>query len=55
MQSRFVEADAREMAERYGARGIAEDIALRVYTTRLLGSDPKLVLHDSGNIAAALR
>ena len=29
--------------------GIAPDLALRVYSTRLLGRDPKLVLHGGGN------
>jgi rhamnulose-1-phosphate aldolase/alcohol dehydrogenase len=28
---------------------VNEDLALRTYTTRLLGSDPKLVLHGGGN------
>ena len=30
-------------------KGIGEDLALRVYTTRLLGGEPKLVLHGGGN------
>jgi len=30
-------------------RADREDLALRVYTTRLLGSDPRLVLHGGGN------
>ena len=30
-------------------KGVNEDLALRTYTTRLLGSDPKLVLHGGGN------
>jgi rhamnose utilization protein RhaD (predicted bifunctional aldolase and dehydrogenase)/NAD(P)-dependent dehydrogenase (short-subunit alcohol dehydrogenase family) len=55
MQSRFVEKDAHEMIERYGARGISEDVALRVYTTRLLGGDPKLVLHGGGNTSVKTR
>src|SRR5262249_18447701 len=29
--------------------GISRDLALRVYTTRLIGRDPKLVLHGGGN------
>ncbi|MDE2462853.1 MAG: bifunctional aldolase/short-chain dehydrogenase, partial [Alphaproteobacteria bacterium] len=33
----------------YAKAGVGEDLALRVYTTRLLGSDPKLVLHGGGN------
>lgn len=30
-------------------KGIGEDLALRVYTTRLLGNEPKLVQHGGGN------
>ena len=49
MKSSWVEADARATVERYAAQGIGRDLALRVYTTRLLGRDPKLVLHGGGN------
>jgi rhamnose utilization protein RhaD (predicted bifunctional aldolase and dehydrogenase)/NAD(P)-dependent dehydrogenase (short-subunit alcohol dehydrogenase family) len=49
MQSRFVTADAEAMAVHYGAKGVPRDIALRVYTTRLLGAEPRLVLHGGGN------
>ena len=49
MDSRFVERDAEVMVARYGERGVARDLALRVYTTRLLGQDPRLVLHGGGN------
>jgi len=37
------------MVERYGQQGIGEDLALRVYTSRLLGGEPRLVLHGGGN------
>ena len=47
MQSRWSAADARAFAERYISHG--EDLALRVYTSRLVGSDPALVLHGGGN------
>ncbi len=47
MQSRYVDADARAAVERWGAHG--EDLALRVYTSRLLGQDASLVLHGGGN------
>ena len=40
MQSRFVRADAEATVARYGAAGVPRDLALRVYTTRLLGVDP---------------
>ena len=49
MKSSWVEADARATVERYAEQGIGRDLALRVYTTRLLGRDPKLVLHGGGN------
>jgi rhamnulose-1-phosphate aldolase/alcohol dehydrogenase len=49
MQSRWSDADAKEFVKRYVAMGVSEDLALRTYTTRLLGSDPKLVLHGGGN------
>src|SRR5712691_12886562 len=37
------------MVERCAAKGVARDLALRVYTSRLLGGEPKLVLHGGGN------
>jgi rhamnulose-1-phosphate aldolase/alcohol dehydrogenase len=49
MKSRWSDAEAQEFVARYAARGVSADLALRTYTTRLLGSDPKLVLHGGGN------
>ncbi|HEX3666213.1 MAG TPA: bifunctional aldolase/short-chain dehydrogenase [Rhizomicrobium sp.] len=49
MKSRWSDSDAQEFAGRYVEKGVGEDLALRVYTTRLLGSDPRLVLHGGGN------
>jgi len=49
VKSIWVEREAQEAVERYGQGGIAADLALRVYSTRLLGRDPKLVLHGGGN------
>ena len=37
------------MVAAYGRQGVNRDVALRVYTTRLLGGDPRLVLHGGGN------
>jgi rhamnose utilization protein RhaD (predicted bifunctional aldolase and dehydrogenase)/NAD(P)-dependent dehydrogenase (short-subunit alcohol dehydrogenase family) len=54
MQSRFVETEAEALVARYAARGVPRDLALRVYTTRLLGGDPKLVLHGGGNTSVKL-
>ena len=49
MLSRWSDADARETVDVLGALGVSEALALRIYTTRLLGSDPELVLHGGGN------
>ena len=49
MQSLWSEADAERMVARYAQQGVGRDLALRVYTSRLLGRDPKLVLHGGGN------
>jgi rhamnose utilization protein RhaD (predicted bifunctional aldolase and dehydrogenase)/NAD(P)-dependent dehydrogenase (short-subunit alcohol dehydrogenase family) len=49
MDSRFVERDAEACVARYADGGVNRDLALRVYTTRLLGQDPRLVLHGGGN------
>jgi rhamnose utilization protein RhaD (predicted bifunctional aldolase and dehydrogenase)/NAD(P)-dependent dehydrogenase (short-subunit alcohol dehydrogenase family) len=55
MKSRWVDADAEAAVARYAEAGIAEDLALRVYTTRLLGGDPALVLHGGGNTSLKTR
>ena len=49
MKSAWVDRDAQATIDRYARDGIGADLALRVYTTRLLGRDPKLVLHGGGN------
>ncbi|MBV9571418.1 MAG: bifunctional aldolase/short-chain dehydrogenase [Alphaproteobacteria bacterium] len=55
MHSRWSDAEAREYVSRYAAQGVSEDLALRVYTTRLLGNDPRLVLHGGGNTSVKTR
>src|SRR5947207_1923025 len=49
MQSRWVDRDAKAAVDRFAAAGISPELALRVYTTRLLGGDATLVLHGGGN------
>ncbi len=49
MKSLWLDKDAQAYVARYGDKGVAPDLALRVYTTRLLGGDPALVLHGGGN------
>jgi rhamnose utilization protein RhaD (predicted bifunctional aldolase and dehydrogenase)/NAD(P)-dependent dehydrogenase (short-subunit alcohol dehydrogenase family) len=47
MQSAWNDNDADAAVAAY--ENLGRDLALRVYTTRLLGQDPRLVLHGGGN------
>src|SRR5687767_2479388 len=47
-ESRWSDSEAASYVERLGARW-GENLALRVYTSRLIGGDPSLVLHGGGN------
>jgi rhamnose utilization protein RhaD (predicted bifunctional aldolase and dehydrogenase)/NAD(P)-dependent dehydrogenase (short-subunit alcohol dehydrogenase family) len=47
MQNLWDESESRATIEQY--KDVSEDIALRVYTSRLIGADPSLVLHGGGN------
>ena len=49
MKSAWKDSEVAGYVARYAERGINRDLALRVYTTRLLGRDPLLVLHGGGN------
>ncbi len=49
MRSLWSDGDAEAMVARYAEAGVGRDLALRVYTSRLLGGDPRLVLHGGGN------
>ena len=55
MQNLWKDSDAKEAIAKHAAKGINEDLALRVYTTRLLGGEPKLVLHGGGNTSVKTR
>ena len=55
MKSRWSDSKAIEVVNRLADAGVAEELALRVYTTRLLGEDPKLVLHGGGNTSVKTR
>ena len=49
MESRWSDQEFASTVDRYVAQGHGRDLAIRVYTTRLLGQDPALVLHGGGN------
>jgi rhamnose utilization protein RhaD (predicted bifunctional aldolase and dehydrogenase)/NAD(P)-dependent dehydrogenase (short-subunit alcohol dehydrogenase family) len=55
MKSLWSDADAKSAVRRYAKQGVGADLALRVYTTRLLGGDPRLVLHGGGNTSVKTR
>jgi rhamnose utilization protein RhaD (predicted bifunctional aldolase and dehydrogenase)/NAD(P)-dependent dehydrogenase (short-subunit alcohol dehydrogenase family) len=55
MKSLWSDRDARALVEQYAERSINEDLALRVYTSRLLGRDPTLVQHGGGNTSLKTR
>ena len=49
MKSAWNEQDAKAAVDCYAKAGIDDALALRVYSARLIGRDPKLVLHGGGN------
>ena len=49
MDSLWSDEDARACVARYAGLGVGEDLALRTYSSRLLGSVPRLVMHGGGN------
>ena len=49
MKNNWSENEAKKYIKKYKKLGHSEDMALRVYTTRLLGRNPELVLHGGGN------
>jgi rhamnulose-1-phosphate aldolase/alcohol dehydrogenase len=53
MQSAWNDGDADAAVAAY--ENLGRDLALRVYTTRLLGQDPRLVLHGGGNTSVKTR
>ena len=49
MKNLWSDREAKAMVHRYARHGVGRHLALRVYTSRLLGGDPRLVLHGGGN------
>jgi len=50
VRNRWSDAEAAAAVERWGS-GYGRDLALRVYTARLIGADPSLALHGGGNVS----
>ena len=49
MKNNWSEVTANQFIKKYSTQGHTRDLALRVYTTQLLGKNKKLVLHGGGN------
>ena len=49
MKNNWSNLEAKKYIKKYQGLGFSEDVALRVYTTHLLGKNKKLVLHGGGN------
>lgn len=54
MKNLWNDTDAEALVAAYAEKGVERDLALRVYTTRLLGGEPRLVLHGGGNTSVKL-
>lgn len=55
MKSLWNDQEAAGMVESYAKQGVPADVALRVYSSRLLGREPALVLHGGGNTSVKTR
>jgi len=53
MESTYSEIEAEKFIEHYP--DVARALALRVYTSRLMGADPKLVLYGGGNTSVKVK
>ena len=49
MKNNWSNQESKEYIKKYKSLGHSSDMALRVYTTRLLGRNNELVLHGGGN------
>ena len=49
MKNNWSNTEAKKYVKKYISLGHSKELALRVYTTRLLGRNSKLVLHGGGN------
>ncbi len=50
MENRWNDAEAQAALDRYAPEH-GEELALRIYSSRLIGADPALVLHGGGNVS----
>ncbi len=55
MKNLWSNKDAKAAIAKYAKQGVNEDLALRVYTSRLIGGVPALVIHGGGNTSVKTR
>src|SRR5262245_54924767 len=55
MKSAWVDSDARTAVDHWARTGIGADLAPRLYSTRMVGREPKLGLQCVGNTALKTR
>jgi len=54
MKSKWNNREANSLIKKYKKLGVHKELALRIYTTQLLGNDPTVVLHGGGNTSIKL-
>lgn len=55
MKSLWNQSDLNAAIAEYAAKGVNEDLAIRTYSSRILGQEPALVLHGGGNTSVKTR
>src|SRR5262245_27520638 len=55
IENRWRDDDAAARVAKAGPDAADQQVALRVYTSRLIGSDPDLVMHGGGNTSVKVR
>ena len=51
MKNKWNSAEAKKYIQKYKSKHVSKDLALRIYTTHLLGREKALVLHGGGNVS----
>ena len=54
MKNKWNDKEAKKLISFYSKKGVNIDLALRIYSTRLLGKDPNVVLHGGGNTSVKI-
>ena len=55
MKNTWSDSEADRLVAAYRDSGVGEDLALRVYTSRLIGAEPRMVAHGGGNTSVKTR